>query len=71
MCNGDSGGSISFEENDVYSIRGIVSLTMTRKDLKYCSNEDYVIFTDVVQYLHWIENVVPELKRLPSKLGEY
>lgn len=71
VCNGDSGGSLSFEENGVYHIRGIVSLAMSRKDLKLCSNEDYVIFTDVAQYLHWIENVIPQLKRLPSKLGKH
>ncbi|KAG4079873.1 hypothetical protein HA402_015004 [Bradysia odoriphaga] len=68
VCNGDSGGSISFQENDVYYIRGIVSTTVSRGEDGLCDTKEYVIFTDVTQYLPWIEKVVPELKRSESEL---
>lgn len=62
-CNGDSGGSITFEENGVYRIRGIVSLTQVRPGdhNRFCKTDQYVIFTDVAKYVHWIEAIVPGL----------
>lgn len=49
-----------FEEDGVYYIRGIASLSPMNVDGS-CSF-DYTIFTDVAQYLPWIEEIVPELK---------
>lgn len=62
-CNGDSGGGLVFEENGVYSIRGIVSLTQARPtdQGQFCKTDQYVVFTDVAKYLHWIEGIVPDL----------
>lgn len=68
MCNGDSGGSLTLEENGVYRFRGIVSLTVA-KDNGLCNPMEYVIFTDVVKYLSWIIEIVPELEE--SKKGNF
>lgn len=60
---------MSFQEDGVYYIRGIVSLTASRGESALCDIKQYVIFTDVAQYLPWIEEVVPDLKR--SESGNY
>lgn len=56
----NSGGSIAFEENGIYRIRGIVSLTVARLDKQVCNSKEYVIFTDVAQYLTWIEETIAQ-----------
>lgn len=56
VCNGDSGGAMIFEENGVWRIRGVVSLSMKRDNKDLCNTSHYVIFTDVAQYLDWIES---------------
>lgn len=67
-CNGDSGGSLTFKENGVYRIRGIVSLTQVRPDdhSGFCKTDQYVVFTDVAKYLYWIKGIVSDL---PSSSG--
>lgn len=61
ICSGDSGGSMTFEENGIYYIRGIVSAipfifnTTTQKTV--CNSKEYAIFTDVAQYLPWIREM--------------
>lgn len=63
----NSGGSIAFEEDGVYRIRGIVSLTVARIDKQVCNSEEYVIFTDVAQYLPWIEETIAQTDKPTSK----
>lgn len=58
VCNGDSGGGMYFVENDIYSLRGIVSLTVSRSDKNVCDPQQYVIFTDAAKYLNWIQDNV-------------
>lgn len=53
---------MTFIDNGVYRIRGIVSLSTSREDRNLCDTNEYVIFTDVAKYLPWIENVVPGLE---------
>lgn len=55
-CMGDSGGGMYFEENKSYTLRGIVSQTraLSSTDVA-CDPEHYVVFTDVAQYLDWIQ----------------
>ncbi|XP_055697780.1 chymotrypsin-like protease CTRL-1 [Phlebotomus papatasi] len=56
VCSGDSGGSLAFEdENKVWRIRGIVSLSIRRRDKAICNPKHYVLFTDVAKYLSWIK----------------
>lgn len=54
VCNGDSGGGMYFEQDGLYKIRGIVSLTVSRSDANICNPQQYVIFTDAAKYLDWI-----------------
>lgn len=37
-----------------WHVRGIVSLTVSRRDVAICDPYQYTIFTDVVQYKDWI-----------------
>ncbi|XP_037031047.1 limulus clotting factor C-like [Bradysia coprophila] len=62
-CNGDSGGGLTFEENGVYRIRGIVSLTQVRpgSQVRLCKTDQYVVFTDVAKHVQWIREIVPGL----------
>lgn len=59
VCGGDSGGSMTFKEDDVYYIRGIVSQSPSKinhitQQLE-CDTREYAIYTDVAVYLQWIE----------------
>lgn len=56
VCNGDSGGGMIFQEHNIWYIRGVVSLSMKRDNKDLCNTSHYVIFTDVAQYLDWIES---------------
>ncbi len=53
---------MTFEENGVYFIRGIVSSTPAKVNLTTqeteCDSMEYAIFTDVAQYLKWIRDTV-------------
>lgn len=54
---------MTFEESGLYYIRGIVSVAEARHDGRMeksylCNPNEYVIFTDVAQYLPWIEEVL-------------
>lgn len=62
VCEGDSGGSLTFEENGVYRIRGIVSFSLSMDAKPLCNSEEYVIFTDVAKYLTWIEEMVQQVQ---------
>lgn len=68
-CNGDSGGSLTFEEDGVYRIRGVVSLTQIRPGShdQYCKTDQYVVFTDVAKYSNWIREIVPGLPSIDSQ----
>lgn len=55
VCNGDSGGGMYFENDGIYSLRGIVSLTVARSaEANICNPQEYVLFTDAARYLDWI-----------------
>lgn len=55
VCSGDSGGSLAFEDDDnVWRIRGIISLSTRRSNSDICNPKHYVIFTDVAKFLSWI-----------------
>ncbi|KAG4079790.1 hypothetical protein HA402_014921 [Bradysia odoriphaga] len=69
ICNGDSGGGLVFEVDGVYRIRGIVSLTVAASIEQTCKSPSYVVFTDVVQYLDWIQEVVPQVNTFSMESG--
>ncbi len=51
---------MTFTENGTYYIRGIVSTGVAANN-GLCDHNKYVIFTDVAQYLPWIEQITNEL----------
>lgn len=61
---------MTFEENGIYYIRGVVSVNPSRNDNHdLCDPKQFVIFTDVAKYVSWIEEVVPQVKRLAPRTG--
>lgn len=52
---------MTFVENGIYFVRGIVSVGANEDNGSsgiLCDSTQYAIFTDVAQYLPWIEEVV-------------
>uniref|UniRef100_A0A182N984 Peptidase S1 domain-containing protein n=1 Tax=Anopheles dirus TaxID=7168 RepID=A0A182N984_9DIPT len=54
-CNGDSGGGLFFDFDDVWYIRGVVSFTPPQENSHKCDLEQYTVFTDIAKYLEWIQ----------------
>ncbi|XP_046683966.1 LOW QUALITY PROTEIN: serine proteinase stubble-like [Homalodisca vitripennis] len=54
VCNGDSGGGMVFQQNNVWYLRGLVSITVAKQGLRVCDTNHYVVFTDVANYINWI-----------------
>ncbi|XP_065225688.1 uncharacterized protein LOC135849263 [Planococcus citri] len=57
---GDSGGGLLFKKNDIYYLRGIVSL-------KQPSLTGIAAFTDIADHVDWITSVRKELEQQPFK----
>ncbi|XP_053661380.1 uncharacterized protein LOC128710348 [Anopheles marshallii] len=68
-CNGDSGGGMFFQFNDVWFVRGIVSFTKLRQDAPLCDTKEYTVFTDVAMYLHWIKQHMRGAGGQPVAIG--
>ena len=49
-CNGDSGGPLFLRDNDVYTLRGIVSFGSRR-----CGTGSPGVYTNVREYIPWIQ----------------
>ncbi|XP_043251936.1 serine protease gd-like isoform X1 [Colletes gigas] len=56
-CNGDSGsGFVMYDSiTDRYYLRGVVSLSLLNRANMSCDLSQYVVYTDVAQYMDWIE----------------
>ncbi|XP_058837488.1 chymotrypsinogen A-like [Topomyia yanbarensis] len=55
VCNGDSGGGMYFNHNNVWHLIGIVSFTSAREvDTNLCSTKDYTGFTKVSAFEDFI-----------------
>ncbi|GAB0097621.1 hypothetical protein DMENIID0001_132810 [Sergentomyia squamirostris] len=54
-CSGDSGGGFLLKRNNKWTVRGIVSLALTDRETDSCNLNEYVIFTDIVTFIPWIE----------------
>lgn len=64
MCNGDSGGGMVFpgklsDGTEIWMLRGIVSHGRRRDSYSnICDTKDYIVFTDIVQYMDWIYGIL-------------
>lgn len=52
VCDGDSGGGLSFEKDGVWYLRGIVSVSTAAGDT--CDHNSYSGFTSVSHFREWI-----------------
>ncbi|XP_055695250.1 serine protease gd-like [Lutzomyia longipalpis] len=59
-CNGDSGGGLMFEREGRWTLRGVVSTSLTDRQSNLCDLKEYVVFTDVVSFVVWIETFLVE-----------
>lgn len=41
-------------------MRGLVSVSVSKKEEEVCDTNNYVVFTDVAKYLDWIQNVIQD-----------
>lgn len=55
-CNGDSGGPLTMLKNDRWYLRGIVSTSLYDTNTTSCDVRNYIVFTDVAQFLPWIHS---------------
>ncbi|XP_063708228.1 serine proteinase stubble-like [Culicoides brevitarsis] len=55
-CNGDSGGGLTMFKNERWYLRGIVSTSLYDTSTSSCDVKNYVVFTDVAQFLDWIHS---------------
>lgn len=55
VCNGDSGGGMVFKYNDVWFLRGLVSLSVARNNERRCDPKHYIVFTDLAKFLPWLK----------------
>ncbi|XP_055678844.1 serine protease gd-like [Lutzomyia longipalpis] len=53
-CNGDSGGSLVFDKDGRWTLRGVVSTSLLTDGSNTCNLNEYVVFTDVVPFTDWI-----------------
>ncbi|XP_017768292.1 PREDICTED: serine protease gd-like [Nicrophorus vespilloides] len=55
VCNGDSGGGMFFRNENVWYLRGIVSVSLALQR-KYCDPHNYVVFTDLAAYIDFVQS---------------
>jgi hypothetical protein len=69
VCNGDSGGGLVIQLNNVFYLRGIVSSSLIR-DFS-CDLENYSIFTNVLKFKNWIKSFYSESHITSTKRKSY
>ncbi|XP_015111100.1 modular serine protease [Diachasma alloeum] len=66
VCNGDSGGGLTFETNRLSYLRGIVSSGIGVNDTEaepICDNNRYAIYTEVAFHISWIQDIMFKVTR--------
>ncbi|KAJ0173203.1 hypothetical protein K1T71_011379 [Dendrolimus kikuchii] len=60
VCNGDWGGGMYLREkgDPKWRLRATVSSALDSGDGFFCNVHQFVVFTDVAQYLPWIKNIM-------------
>lgn len=54
ICYGHAGSGLVIQKNNIWQLRGIVTLAPRQND--ECNLANYVIYTDVAKYIDWIKN---------------
>ncbi|GAB1860049.1 Limulus clotting factor C [Camponotus japonicus] len=69
VCDGDTGGGLVFKTNGLWYLRGIVSVslgTILEGGTAHCDNNLYTLYTQVSNYIDWIQNVIANIKHNQS-----
>ena len=59
VCDGDSGGGVSIKFGSTYYFRGIISSGLY-DELRFCDVTKFSIFTDVLKFKPWIDQIMCE-----------
>lgn len=65
VCDGDSGGGLVFETNNLWYIRGIVSSglgSIITGGTKTCDNTRYAIYTEISFHMTWIQDIMLKIE---------
>lgn len=65
VCDGDSGGGLVFENKGFWYLKGIVSLSLSTKEVggtRTCDSTTYSLFTRVFNHMPWIQKVLDKLE---------
>ncbi|XP_012526217.1 modular serine protease [Monomorium pharaonis] len=66
VCDGDSGGGLVFKTNNLWYLRGIVSVSLGTKQeggTVYCDNNLYSLYTDISRHILWIQDVITKIEQ--------
>nr|XP_046488012.1 uncharacterized protein LOC124221770 [Neodiprion pinetum] len=72
VCEGDSGGGLVFQKNDLWYVMGIVSVGLgvdISNGERTCDKYSYSLYTKVSTYMSWIQDVIFHLERYKSYQG--
>ncbi|KAF2887652.1 hypothetical protein ILUMI_18521, partial [Ignelater luminosus] len=57
-CNGDSGSGFLMRVNGRWTVRGVVSISLLNELDRSCDLEQYVVYTDVAQFIDWVWSIL-------------
>ncbi|XP_024871719.1 coagulation factor IX-like isoform X1 [Temnothorax curvispinosus] len=66
ICDGDSGGGLVFKTNDLWYLRGIVSVslgTIKEGGSFYCNYNLYSLYTEISRHISWIQDVIIKIEQ--------
>lgn len=53
-CNGDSGSGFVMKRDGVFTLRGIVSMSISDTKRRSCDLSNYIVFTDASKFIDWL-----------------
>lgn len=53
-CNGDSGSGFIMRRNGKWTLRGIVSMSVSETQTRGCDLKNFVVFTDASKFIFWL-----------------
>ncbi|XP_024873756.1 modular serine protease-like [Temnothorax curvispinosus] len=66
VCDGDSGGGLVFKTNDLWYLRGIVSVslgTIKEGGSFHCNYNLYSLYTELSRHISWIQDVIIKIEQ--------
>ncbi|XP_071556851.1 modular serine protease [Temnothorax nylanderi] len=66
VCDGDSGGGLVFKTNDLWYLRGIVSVslgTIKEGGSFHCNHNLYSLYTEISRHISWVQDVIIKIEQ--------